>query len=217
MMEIKKIKSQFGASDISICSGEKKFQLFFGGDLDLYWSCIDLSQETNDVVRFCVTKENYFLYSLVEDLYERVKDCRVFEVDDAELSFCETSEEVSELYKRKEQSNSYLKNFGSYKKLFDTSTGIISWHDDESIFEEGNVVNIIPGDEEFILEFVPGIKCDPYDMIGIRFRNSGSTYTPFNSVFMQMFNRLQEYDPDNHQIHIEEYLYDQKVKKIGSK
>ena len=150
-------------------------------------------------------------------MYERVKECRVFEVDDAELSFCDTSEDVDKLYKRKEESNKYLKRFGSYKKLFDSSTGIISWHDDESIFEEGNVVNIIPGDEEFVLEFVPGIKCDPYDMIGIRFRNSGSTYTPFNSVFMRMFNQLQDYDPNNHQIHIEEYLYNQKVKKIGSK
>ena len=67
--------------------------------------------------------------------------------------------------------------------------------------------------EEFILEFVPGVKCDPYDMIGIRFRNSGSTYTPFNNVFMGMFNQLQEYEPDYHQIHIEEVLYRQKVKK----
>ena len=210
MINISKYKSKFGASDICICDGDKKFQLFFGGDLDLYWA-------SNDVVRFNITKENYFLYSLVEDLYERVKECRVFEVDDAELSFCDTSEDVDKLYKRKEESNKYLKRFGSYKKLFDSSTGIISWHDDESIFEEGNVVNIIPGDEEFVLEFVPGIKCDPYDMIGIRFRNSGSTYTPFNSVFMRMFNQLQDYDPNNHQIHIEEYLYNQKVKKIGSK
>lgn len=217
MMEISKNKSQFGASDITICSGDKKFQLFFGGDLDLYWSCIDLSQDTNDVVRFNITKENYFLYSLVEELYERIKNCRVFDVEECELEFCETSEEVDELYKRKQDSNERLKGFSNYEKLFDSSTGIISWHDDESIYEEGNVVNIIPGDEEFILEFVPGVKCDAYDMIGIRFRNSGSTYTPFNSVFMRMFNQLQDYDPNYHQIHIEEVLYNQKVKKIGTR
>ena len=217
MMEISKNKSQFGASDITICSGDKKFQLFFGGDLDLYWSCIDLSQDTNDVVRFNITKENYFLYSLVEELYERIKNCRVFDVEECELEFCETSEEVDELYKRKQDSNERLKGFSNYEKLFDNSTGIISWHDDESIFEEGNVVNIIPGDEEFVLEFVPGVKCDAYDMIGIRFRNSGSTYTPFNSVFMRMFNQLQEYDPNYHQVHIEEILYNQKVKKIGTR
>ena len=65
-MEVKKEKSQFGPSDIVVTEGEKKYKLFFGGDGDLYWSCVDLSQETNDVVRFAITKENYFLYSLME-------------------------------------------------------------------------------------------------------------------------------------------------------
>lgn len=49
----------------------------------------------------------------------------------------------------------------------------------------------------------------------IRFRNSGSRYNPFNINFMQMYNSLKEYDPNNHQIHIEEYLYKQnKLKKL---
>ena len=212
-MEVKKVKSQFGPSDIVVTEGEKKYQLLFGGDGDLYWSCVDLSKETNDVVRFVITKENYVLYSLMEELYERVKNHHVFDVSECELEFCETSEDVRKLYEKKQHSNESLKNFSSYHKLFSSETGVISWHDDESIYEEANVVNIIPGDEEFILEFVPGVKCDPYDMIGIRFRNSGSTYTPFNNVFMGMFNKLQEYEPDYHQIHIEEILYRQKVKK----
>ena len=67
--------------------------MFFGGDGDLYWSCVDLSQETNDVVRFAITKENYFLYSLMEELYERVKTHHVFDVSECELEFCETPEE----------------------------------------------------------------------------------------------------------------------------
>lgn len=212
-MEVKKEKSQFGPSDIVVTEGEKKYKLFFGGDGDLYWSCVDLSQETNDVVRFVITKENYFLYSLMEGLYERVKTHHVFDVSECELEFCETPEEVRKLYEKKKHSNESLKDFSAYHKLFNSETGVISWYDDESIYEEANVVNIIPGDEEFILEFVPGVKCDPYDMIGIRFRNSGSTYTPFNNVFMGMFNQLQEYEPDYHQIHIEEVLYRQKVKK----
>lgn len=217
MIKIMKNKSEFGADDVVINDGDKRFQLLFGGDGDLYWTMIDLSQETNDVVRFFVTKENYMLYALIEDLYDRVKSCHVFDVEDVELEFCDSAEDVEKLYKRKKKSNEDLKISGAYRKLFDQETGIISWHDDESIFEEGNVVNIIPGDEEFVLEFVPGVHCDAYDAIGVRFRNSGSTYTPFNNVFMRMFNSLQGYDPDYHQIHIEEYLYAQKVKKLGSK
>ena len=212
-MEIKKVKSEFGPDDIVVTLGDLKYQLFFGGDGDLYWSCIDLGKETNDVVRFPITKENYMLYSLIEDLYERVKTCHVFDVSECELEFCEDEDEVRKLYEKKRKSNEDLKTFSNYAKLFDSSTGIISWHDDESIYEEANVVNIIPEDEEFILEFVPGKKCDAYDMIGVRFRNSGSTYTPFNNVFMRMYNQFLEYEPDFHQIHIEEILYKEKVKK----
>ena len=54
-MKIKKVKSEFGPDDIVVTSGDLKYQLFFGGDGDLYWSCIDLGKETNDVVRFPIT------------------------------------------------------------------------------------------------------------------------------------------------------------------
>lgn len=50
-------------------------------------------------------------------------------------------------------------------------------------------------------------------LISIRFRNSGSRYAPFNRLFMKMFNKLQFLDDVNdygHQIHIEEYLYNNK-------
>ena len=46
----------------------------------------------------------------------------------------------------------------------------------------------------------------------IRFRNSGSSYQPFNILFMDVFNKLQEYDPNYHQMHIEEYAYQKKLK-----
>ena len=72
----------------------------------------------------------------------------------------------------------------------------------------------------FIIEFTTQEYIKGYDhdfnspnYIPIRFRNSGSTYTPFNNVFMGMFNQLQEYDPNYHQIHIEEYLYQKKLVK----
>lgn len=55
--------------------------------------------------------------------------------------------------------------------------------------------------------------------MGIRFRNSGSRYEPFNMVFMRMFLQLQKVDDISdygHQIHIEEYLYKKSlVKKIN--
>ena len=42
-------------------------------------------------------------------------------------------------------------------------------------------------------------------------RNSGSRYSPHNIVFMRMFNELQEYYPEYHQIHMEEIEYQKKL------
>ena len=56
-----------------------------------------------------------------------------------------------------------------------------------------------------------------YTTYAIRFRNSGSRYSPFNITFMQMYQALKEYDYENeyHQVHIEEYMYKNSlVKKL---
>ena len=47
----------------------------------------------------------------------------------------------------------------------------------------------------------------------IRFRTNGSRYWPFNIVFFNMYNDLLEYNSDYHQVHYEEYLYNEKVLK----
>ena len=49
--------------------------------------------------------------------------------------------------------------------------------------------------------------------IVVRFRNSGSRYDPFNCVFMRFYQRLQEVDPNYHQVHIEELIYRKKLKR----
>ena len=48
----------------------------------------------------------------------------------------------------------------------------------------------------------------------VRISNSGSRYGYFNIPFMNMYTKLCEYNPDYHQIHMEEYLYNEKVKKL---
>ena len=71
--------------------------------------------------------------------------------------------------------------------------------------------------DEIILEFSrPPVKREEqiYHMpgrIGVRFRNSGSTYDPYNIIFMRMFQKLQEYIPEYHQIHLEELEYQKRL------
>ena len=101
--------------------------------------------------------------------------------------------------------------------MFDGKT--IEWHSDDDRYERSDCVKINKVDDTFVLEFIrPSITEDNFiyrtpGCISIRFRNSGSTYDPYNMIFMRMFNKLQEYDPDYHQIHIEELTYRKTLKK----
>lgn len=68
----------------------KILEITFGGNLDLYWSLriikdYKLTIEKNrnamyDEVKgtFIITKENYFIYSLFEELYDDIKQSRIF-------------------------------------------------------------------------------------------------------------------------------------------
>lgn len=104
-----------------------------------------------------------------------------------------------------------LKNSYIYNLLFNNN--VISWHNDDYDYDEGNIVNIIKEDEQFIIDFKFREKNVIYSSSGIRLRNSGSRYSPFNILFMKMYNKLQNYDTEYHQMNIEEYIYQKSLKK----
>ena len=52
-----------------------------------------------------------------------------------------------------------------------------------------------------------------YEDLYVRICNSGSRYLPFNSCFMDFYNKLQKIDPDYYQMHLEEYVYNKTYKK----
>lgn len=208
-MEITKIKNQSSSYNFYFKEENKELGIIFGGNLDLYWNLIkkekiDLkpseifkynSKEVKET--FIITKDNYFIYSLFEQLYNDIKECNIFNKDNY------LGDEI--LYK--ERSN--------YKELFDGTT--IKWHSDEEPYEIADRVKIEKIEDTYVLEFIrPELTEDkfPFRMINsvsIRFRNSGSRYDPFNIIFMRMFNKLQEYNPEYHQIHIEELEYQKKL------
>ena len=115
-------------------------------------------------------------------------------------------------------------NYEVYR-LFDKENNTITWYSDETNHEVANILKIRKENESFELEFYIQPYIEGYDRdfnslyhIPIRFRNSGSSYDPFNIVFMRMYEKMKQVDHVNdygHQIHIEEYLYNQnKIKKL---
>jgi hypothetical protein len=156
---------------------------------------------------FYITKENIIIYNLFDDLFNNCKNAKVYFVDEFDLQFCDTEEQIQFKYDEYNEWNNHLKQSFVYKKLVSDNT--ITWISDDSLsFDDktGDGLKIIKEDNQYKLKFTYYEDEFPH-VRSIRIRNSGSRYYPFNIIMMNFFNKLQEYNPKYHQIHIEEYLY----------
>lgn len=207
MLTWNKRKTTFGYT-IDIFDDNKILTITFGGNLDLYWYL--KSEEKREVDTFEITKENYFLYSLFDILYNDIVNCNLFKVYEEELSFVNSIKELQMIYNRKENLNKVFSEYEEYKRLYKGK--YICWYSDDDSIEDANYVKIIKKEDKYVLEFFSNFKSSTLWLSNtIRFRNSGSRYMPFNMIFMNMYNSLCSSEYDENQIHIEEYLY--RIKK----
>lgn len=231
-MEIIKKKSEVGTYDICIEeTPDKHLALIWGGNGDLYW-LLD-NTETMDEEKdpmydyFCITKGDYVLYSIFEELYDDLMNGNVFlpeqHFNTNVLNLTpEETEEVEE-YNAKEveharKLNDELKEDRRYQRL--TADNVITWYSDEEEQNNAEIVRISKQEDSILLEFIRQSTKDDMGQTrvpgyySIRFRTSGSTYTPCDLVFTRHFLKIQEYDFDApQQIHIEEFGYNQKQLK----
>lgn len=234
-MEIIKRNNELGIKDIFLKENNKKLSFFFGGNGDLYWKIDNMFDIEKTYERFVpkfnsliITKENFMLYFIFEQLYLDIKNINIFDKKEYDFPpYVETDEEKIEYIKhKKETKKNYRRlNISNYNELFDEENKIITWYSDEVAHEVSNILKIKKMKDIFKVSFYTQPDIEGYDKevnwllggITVRIRNSGSRYSPFNIPFMRMYNRLQEleniYDI-GHQYHIEEYLYSkQKVLK----
>ena len=210
-MKISKENNEFGLQ-IFIEEENSYLSIFYGGNLDLYWAIHSNKRKLENDSKsdmFVITKENYDLYNLFENLFKDIKEINLFE----------DFEEDKDKYRVYNRSN--------YQELFDEKNKTITWYSDETAHEVSNYLKIKKEKDCFIINFNIQEYIEGYDRdfsslyyIPIRFRNSGSRYDPFNIIFMRMYERLKEIDDVNeygHQIHMEEYLYDMEQQKVLSK
>ena len=143
---------------------------------------------------FYITKENYFLYNLIDVVFMAIKE---------EMPYLNCSYDVINRYMK-------FRPFGGETLfIFDK----IEWHSDDSSYDKANVLSIFKYDEDtYKIEFMKN-KGNNSSNFDVRFRTNGSRYWPFNLVFFNMYNDLLEYNRDYHQVHYEEYLYNEKVFK----
>ena len=170
--------------------------------MDLYWSYKynGIILNTDDSKTFYITKDNYFLFQLFDELYNDIKEFNIYHEDEFH-----TKEKAQELNQRLIKSDTYQHNL-----LFNNNK--IEWHCDDCIYEEASMFVIEKMKDSYKLTFKKG-KNDDFLSYVVRIRNSGSRYKPFNIPFMKMYQQLCLYEPNYHQIHIEEYLYQKRLIK----
>lgn len=234
-MEVTRTKGMYSGYDYILKQDNKVLRIAFGGNLDLYWSLNNLDADrTLDCLydeqyeTFLITRENHTIYELFKKIVDDIKLPRVYEpaereLDEEDLPDPEIEEILDELNKGESEEekfnrwNNELKTSERYQLLYNGQD--IIWHSDDDYFEVADCVKITEVDNGILLEFYRPkntIKTLGFRMPGticIRFRNSGSTYDPLNIVFMKMYQKLQQYNPDYHQIHMEEIEYQKSLKK----
>lgn len=200
MLEIERSKNYFNYDVFTINTDNGIFQISYENNLDLYWGFIPNKNmnECDDSYSFYITKDNYYLYDAFLGLYTAIKNKKPYSNDPYILDSETRNIKVKYIDK-------YLYNL--------YNNGKIEWHSDDFPYDEGSILNIKREKDKFLVTFTRSKKDDILRTFYIRIRNSGSFYEPFNIAFMNMYGKLKEYNPNYHQVHIEEYLYNQKVLK----
>ncbi len=206
-MKIDRKKNSMGDFyDYCLMDNNKMLYIFFANNLDLYMLlCTDklLPPNKNITLDFDITKEDYDIYRIFDRLHSAFVNSKE---NNADAPFFQKSitTEYGEPYE--------------VAPLVDENLNI-NWISDNgpAVLEDRLVIS--KEEDSYKLAFIRNDK--PMDFgfktnsgIGIRFRNSGSRYNPFNCVFMELYDNLQKVNPEYHQISFEELDYQEKVKKL---
>ncbi len=232
-MKVIKEKTQFGYT-ISFNDEDKLIRFTFGGNGDLYWSIYNKCKNEDNEIKsncFIITKENYGVYKLFEKLFLDIENISIFDSEYNIPFYMETEEDMRVYLEEQERSRKEAKyrlfNHSNYNELFNKDNKTITWYSDETAHDVANILKIKEDKDSFKLDFYIQPHIDGYDddfhspnYIQIRFRNSGSSYAPFNVVFMRMYNNMKDIDDVNdygHQMHIQEYMFNKEKELIKRK
>lgn len=192
MVEINNYKNWHNYDCFDIKTDEGEFSIHFENNLDLYWTYLYKKNflDTKDSYDISITKENYFLYSLFDELYKNVSDGNVV-IDDYVINILKSDRD----YLIKNNSILYLSD--------DFCDG------EASSFEIKKV-----DDDSYNLRFNKSNSKDYFNTFSVRIRNSGSRYNYLSILFMNMYRKLIEYSKEEYyQMHIEEIAYVRKKVK----
>ena len=191
-MNIEFLNNAFGKR-LKLTQNGNTFNILFGDNLDLYFQPVMNRMElftSDEHLEFKISKEDGFLYEAFMHLYEKIINYIPLE----------------EMDSKREREYQKLKD--SYRPFPLVHDKVISWHSDEEDVDTSSILNISKTEDNQIkLEFIKNKpEDDLYLTYAIRFRNSGSTYDPFNFRFMELYNSLCNYYENYQPNHKEKQL-----------
>ena len=189
--------------DYYLINDNKKLGTVYCDNGDIYFTPFEQGKE----IDFIITKENMIIYNLFTELLKAFEQVNVFRVTDIDLSYCNNFEERKRLFEIALEENQKLKNSDIYKKVF--LDGKITWISDDCISFDYNTADAMTISKEkdyFKIKFTYYENELSY-IRSIRIRNARSRQKPFNALMIDLYNNLIKYDPNFHQIHIDECLY----------
>ena len=216
MQEIIRKETPFGPT-FTIVTETGSFEIYYGGNLDLYWEYYYRgSIQTTTSEKIIITRENYFLFALFNELYNDIKNTNLFVLDSSDFLYSsyitnadlkKEKERIRKLNQREKD-----KSFYNAKRLF--KNGAIEWHSVESTYEDGSILTIKPCEEGYEVSFEKSKETeDSFLTYAVRIRNSGSRYEYYNIPFMRMYQELIQGYLNNPQISIDEYMNQKRLEK----
>ena len=118
--------------------------------------------EEEGTVNFIISPDDMEVFTLFNELYNKAINCDV-------------------------KDKKFIRST-TYKKLFED--GYFSWKSEDQVYEDANQLNIYKEDNCYRLEFVLK-NIDFATENAIRIQNSGCRYKPFNTLFLDLYNKLQ--------------------------
>ena len=202
MINMKVSKQENGYDVITIITDEGEFTIRFEGVQDLFWCYFAKGSmlDAPETKTFIITEENYYLYESLDELFEAIKSSKPY----GNYPFDDINKKL--------KNETSLVSSSECNGLF--KDNIIEWHsDDGNEFDKASVLYLKKEKDRFSISFR---KNKPEHEIispltySIRFRTSGSNYQNYYICFMNMYQKLKQY---NSQISIEE-CFPTKVKTL---
>lgn len=189
-----------------ITTEEGSFSIAYGGTLDLFWEYIPTEslQDLPEKKIFTITKENYDFFQSIDELYNIIKNKTPLKEKDDDEFYQFVKDLGLEIKPSKKE------NDNAWTNLFHDN--MIEWVSDSKIDKDHCKLQIQPEEETYKITFYKGM-IDIFPSYTVRFSGSGSKNSPYEIPFMNMYNKLDSIEKNQtyHQMHIEEYLYQQKT------